>query len=73
MMHGFGFGFGAWGFLMMVVFWVVLIALSVWIVKAIFVGAAGSKGNARQILDERYARGEISKKEYSSMKKELAN
>ena len=73
MMHGFGFGFGAWGFLMMVVFWVAVIALSAWIVKAIFVGAAGSKGDARQILDERFARGEISQKEYSSMKKELAN
>jgi len=73
MMHGFGLGFGAWGFLMMVIFWVAFVALSAWIVKAIFVGRAESNGNAIEILDERLARGEITKKEYSSIKKELSS
>jgi putative membrane protein len=73
MMHGFGLGFGAWGFLMMLIFWVAFVALSAWVVKAIFVGRSETNGNAIGILDERFARGEITKKEYSSMKKELSS
>lgn len=73
MMHGFGLGFGAWGFLMMLVFWVGFVALSAWVVKAIFVGRTETKRDPKGILDERYARGEISKKEYSAMKKDLSS
>lgn len=72
MMHGFGLGFGASGFLVMLLFWVGFVALSAWVVKAIFIGRTETKGNARAILDERYARGEISKKEYDTVKKGLS-
>jgi len=73
MIHGFGIGFGAWGYLVMLIFWLGFVALSAWVVKAIFVGRAGAKGNPKAILDERYARGEISKKDYAAIKKDLSD
>jgi putative membrane protein len=76
MMHGFGFGWG--GFLGMILVWVLLIAGSVWLVKALFSGGKSNQAadfvgdeKAVDILDRRYARGEISREEYEIMKKDL--
>jgi uncharacterized membrane protein len=67
MMTGFGMGFGLIGLVLLVVFWVGLIALAVWVVKSLFAGSQqASTGPNRdptphEILDRRYARGEITR------------
>ena len=61
----------------MVLFWGGLIALAVWLVRAMFNRAPqlplfqGSGDSAEQILDTRYARGEITKEQYELMKQDL--
>jgi len=65
-MMGFGMGFG---FLFMLLFWGALIWLVVTLVNA---GQSGKKGeDPSNIIKKRYASGEISKKRYEEMKKEL--
>lgn len=66
-------GFGLVGLLLMVLFWGTLIVGAVWLLKSIFPDA-GAKTNqkeqalsAREILDQRYARGEITRDEYIRM------
>src|SRR3989344_9579619 len=65
-MMGFGMGFG---FLFMILFWGVV----VWLVILLINAAQSSKkeGDASTILKKRYASGEISKKQYAEIKKEL--
>ena len=65
-MMGFGMGYG---FIFMLLFWGVLI----WLVVALVNSAQGQKGadTALSTLKRRYASGEISKKQYEKMKKEL--
>ncbi len=83
-MHGFGFGWGGmiFGGLLMVLFWVVIIVLVVFAVRALTRSGSGqttppasSPGQtgdqALEILRERYARGEITKDEYTSMRQDL--
>ena len=70
MMSG-GFGFAIPG-LGMVVFWGLIVFLVVWLVR----GASGEPDNrvgktASEILDARFARGEIDRDEYEDMKKAL--
>ena len=62
----------------MVLFWGGLIALAVWLVRTLFNRAPqlppfqGSGGaTAQQVLDTRYARGEITKEQYELMKQDL--
>jgi putative membrane protein len=71
-------GFGLIGLLLMLAFWGVLIAGAVWLVKTIFPDKSitelhrrGSAG-AKDILDQRYARGEITREEYHRMVQDLA-
>ena len=65
-MMGFGMGFG---FIFMLIFWGVLIWLVVALINA---GQSGRKEeDPSVILKKRYASGEISKKQYGEMKKEL--
>lgn len=71
-----GFSFG--GFLLMILFWIILIALGIWLVKILFFNEeAQTKNkpphqlNAREILDQRYAKGEISREQYEIMKRDL--
>jgi putative membrane protein len=78
-MMGFGFGFGILGLLLMVLFWGGLILLAVLLVRALFRGNRGSFNTtsghtetAREIIDERYARGEITREQYELMKKDLS-
>ena len=66
-MMGFGMGFG---FLFMLLFWVVII----WLVITLINSAQSNKkddSDAFTILKKRFAKGEITKKEFESMKKEL--
>lgn len=78
MMTGFGMGFSFLGVLLMVLFWGGLIALAVLLVRAIFNRAlqlppiqGSGDATAQQILDTRYARGEITKEQYELMKRDL--
>ncbi len=68
---GWGWGMGMGGFLM-VLFWVVVIVVVV--LAARWAGGsntASRTGTPLEILKERYARGEIDKKEFETKKRDL--
>jgi putative membrane protein len=80
-MMGFGMGFGLIGLLLMLLFWVGLILLAVWLVRAIFSSNSsrgssttqpGNNLDAREILAQRYARGEITREQYETMKQDIS-
>lgn len=68
-------GFGMFGG--MALFWLILIALAVLVVRALF--SSGSSGSGRahippsalEILEQRYARGELTREQYQQMRKDL--
>ena len=71
-------GFGFIGLLFMIIFWGALIALAVWLVKSVFPNKVQTPSHppdknseAREILDWRYARGEITREEYELMKQDI--
>lgn len=79
MMTGFGMGFGVIGLLFMALFWGVLIFGGVWLVRVLFNNRGPSQNlpldrqpGAREILDQRYARGEITQEQYELMKRDIA-
>ncbi len=78
MMTGFGMGFGIIGLFYMIIFWGALIALAVWLVRSIFPIKTQSPSlpsdknlNALEILDQRYALGEITREQYELMKQDI--
>lgn len=75
-MHG--WGMGGYSMVFMVLFWVVLIAGVVLLVRYLMTSTRGVSGtakdersNALDILKERYARGEIDKEEFEEKKKDI--
>ena len=77
MMTGFGMGLG--GGLVMVLFWLVLIVGVVWLVRGFFPSgqqppapSTRLEPSADEILNQRYARGEISKEQYEQMRRDLS-
>ncbi len=72
-----GMGFGLFGLVFMFLFLAVVIALGIWLVSALFprdtqsVTPDGQDLSARQILDVRYARGEITREQYETMKQDI--
>jgi len=71
-----GDGGGMWfggGFMWL--FWIALIVILVWIIKAATDAGSQNKNNADEspleILKKRYARGEIDEQEYERRRKEL--
>ena len=68
-----GMGFGGFGWIFMILFWVLIIAGVVYLVKLIVSG--NSKGErketAEDIVKRRYAGGEIDKKEYEEKLRDL--
>ena len=73
MMWGWGYGFFGW--LMMLLFWGLIIAGAVlvirWLVDQTRSPALGSE-TALDVLKRRYAKGEITKEQFEAMKRDLA-
>jgi len=69
MMYNFGMmsGYGATGTIVMIIFWIAVIWLIVWVIREL----AKGKESSSDILEKRYAKGELSKKQYQEMKKTL--
>ena len=62
---------GFWGGgIMMIIFWGIIIYFIVWLVRSNKTSEVDNK-KALDILKERYARGEIEKKEFEEKKKDL--
>jgi len=76
MMGGSFGGSGSWwlwsivGMLFWIALLVALILLIIWLYKKV-TGQATNSGSALEILKKRFAKGEITKKEFESMKKEI--
>jgi putative membrane protein len=75
MMSGWGMGYGFFGWLMMFLFWILIIAAVVLGVRW-FINDGKLKGLPREeapldILKKRYASGEIDKEQFETMKQEL--
>lgn len=66
------FGWGIIGFPMMILFWGAVIMIIIWAIR----GSRNSNENGKSALDilkERYAKGEITKEEFESKKKDIAS
>lgn len=78
-----GMGFGFFGLIFMVVFWLAIIGLAVWLVASLFPRISGNTSppsgswpddrpeSALEILKQRYAHGEISKAEFEAMRRDV--
>jgi putative membrane protein len=65
-----GYGMSGFGWLVMVTWWVLVVAGIVWLVRAVSApGDAG--GSARRLLDERFAAGELTVEEYQQRRRTL--
>jgi putative membrane protein len=75
--NDYGWGAGSmmgWfgGGIMMIIFWVLFIALIVWVVREVGGKNSRSASHAIDILKERYAKGEIDRTEFESKKKDIS-
>ena len=74
--YGNMFSLGLGGGIMMIIFWAAIILFIVWIVKEVSGRNNSNKPrhgkSALEILEERYAKGEIDKKEFEEKKKDLS-
>jgi len=72
MMDGFGFGHGVG-----ILFWILILVVVVFLVRALSgdssSGRRGREKSAMDILEERYAKGEIDHEEFDRRKRELRN
>lgn len=65
---------GGWGMLMGAIFWIVVLVGLFWGIQTLRTNSrcdASSPTDALQILNARYARGEISREEYVRIKQDL--
>ena len=72
---GWGWGGMIIGGILMILFWVAIIALVVWVVKLIIKpGQTSREGTSQSPLDiarTRYAKGEITKEQFEQLKRDL--
>lgn len=71
MQYGYG-GMHIFGGLFMALVFVLVLLLVIWLVKSLFF-SSGSGSGARAILAQRYARGELTRKEYDQMRKDIGS
>jgi putative membrane protein len=64
-------GMGAWGWIMMMIFWIVVVALILWTVRSAGGWGRPDPDQAMRVLDERFARGEIDQEEYEERRRVL--
>jgi putative membrane protein len=81
---GMGLGFGFFGLVFMILFWLAVIGLAVWLLSSLFPRTSRNSPppsqtwqgdrpeSALDILRQRYARGEISKAEFEEMRRDLS-
>ncbi len=71
MMNGYGMGGGWW--ILWLIFWILVIIGLILLIKYLWEGGAAKREpeSALEILQKRYARGEISKEEFEEKKKDL--
>jgi putative membrane protein len=74
---GYMHGFGGFGWLIMIVVWVIVITAIVlvvrWLMSSPRLESGGTENKALSILEERYARGEIDREEYVQKRKDLTH
>ena len=70
--------FMGFGFIFMALFWIVVIGMGIWLLSNLFPKNNTSSQSresggesAEEILRQRYARGELTKEEYESMRYEI--
>lgn len=68
---GFGGGWAGPWWPMMIVFWLLVIAISIWAFRRIARSNRSDSATALQILEARYARGEIDTDDYRARRDEL--
>lgn len=67
-----GYGFGWFGWLLMVAWWALVVAGIAWLVRSLSDRRDDADlGSARRILDERFAAGELSVEEYEERRRVL--
>lgn len=64
-------GYGGLGFLWMALFWAGVILLVVWAVRQPEERNGDSRRRALEILEERYARGEVDAEEFTARRQQL--
>jgi putative membrane protein len=74
--YDFGYGMGFFGWIMMVLFWGAVICLVVWLVNQNknsnnHINNQSERKTPQEILKERYAKGEITKKDFDEIKRNL--
>jgi len=74
---GGGWGWSWFGLIHMVLWWILIVlgivVLAKWLFSGSLAGRASPGQRALEILAERYARGEIDKKEYQETKRDLSS
>ncbi len=68
--YGWGWGYSLIGLAMMVLFWAAVIWFIVWLLRR-SKGYVDAEPHSMEMLKQRYAKGEITKKQFDDMKKDL--
>ena len=73
-MMGYNFGdMNVWMWVLMVVFWVCVVGGSAWVLSLVITRKTdGQPPRALDVLETRYARGELTKDQYDAMRRDLA-